>query len=163
MVPRPFADEALGSWFGRIASRYGMNVDELATAGQLNFDFGDCCRDWLLIPPISAADRVRLAFLTGVREELLPRPYTGPLVTHVKTRVAFCEKCLWLNPLDISAPYWKAQWADQIETTCQVHGREFDYVSGTELIGCKNMRRLLAYLSKRARKRRLAQSLPWLR
>ena len=109
MVPRPFANEALGSWFGRIAARYRMNVDELAAAGHLHLDFGDRCREWLLMPPLNTADRVRLAFLSGVRERLLPLPYTGPAVSKVKTRLAFCEKCLWLNPLDVAAPYWKAQ------------------------------------------------------
>lgn len=34
-APRPFADEALGSWIGRVAGRYRMNVTQLDTDYEL--------------------------------------------------------------------------------------------------------------------------------
>src|SRR6218665_303639 len=38
VVPRPFDDEAFGSWFGRIAARYRIRVDELASAAGVSLD-----------------------------------------------------------------------------------------------------------------------------
>lgn len=163
LVPMPFAGEALGGWFGRIAARYRMNVDELARAGGLNFDFSDDCCDWLAIPRLTLADRSRLAFLTGVHEEVLPEPYTGPGTRVTKSRFSFCEKCLWLNPLDVTTPFWKAEWADAVEERCPIHRTEFDYIIGQELSKCKNMRRLLTCIEKRSRKKRRVERFPWLR
>ena len=35
VTPGPFEDGAFGSWFGRLASRYRMSVDELAKLAEL--------------------------------------------------------------------------------------------------------------------------------
>lgn len=163
MVPRPFAGEAFGGWFGRIAARYQMNVDDLALAGDLHFDFGDDCCNWLVIPSLTIADRNRLAFLSGVHEEILPTPYAGRCTPQIERHLPFCPKCLWLNPLDIAAPFWKAEWPGLNEKMCPVHGCEFDQITGQELTKCRNMRRLLTYIEKRCRKRRLAECYPRLR
>ncbi len=154
LVPRPFADEALGSWFGRIASRFHMNVNELAAAGQLTLDFGEQCCEWLLLRPLNSADSARLSFLSGIGEENLPRPYVGPATARRQTQLAFCERCLWLNPLDVTAPYWKAEWAHLREPVCRLHGCRFDFVSGITLSTYSNMRRLLAHISTRSQRRR---------
>ena len=163
LVPRPFAGEALGGWFGRIAARYRMDVDELAQSGGIHFDFGDDCCNWLVIPRLALADRSRLAFLTGVHEEVPPEPYTGPDTRVARRRSSFCEKCLWLNPLDVSTPFWKAEWADAVEESCPIHHSEFDYIGGQLLSKCKNMRRLLKCIENRSQKKRRAQRFPWLR
>ncbi len=37
-APHPFPDEAFGGWLGRVAGRYGITVDELAAAANIQLD-----------------------------------------------------------------------------------------------------------------------------
>ena len=38
VAPRPFDDEAFGSWLGRLASRYRIGVDDLVRAAGIELD-----------------------------------------------------------------------------------------------------------------------------
>jgi hypothetical protein len=144
-----------------------MNVDELALSGDLHFDFGDQCCGWLLIPRLTVRDRARLAFLTSIREELLPELFGAPHAIPTERRFHYCQKCLWINPLDVTAPYWKEEWicADEnsCEKVCSIHRCGFEYISQADLSKCRNMHRLLAQIEKRTRKKRLAERFLWLR
>lgn len=51
VVPLPFADETFGSWFGRLALRHHIDVDELAAQAGVELDFGRDCSRWLATPP----------------------------------------------------------------------------------------------------------------
>ncbi len=60
VVPRPFADEAFGSWFGRLALRYRIGVDELAIQADVELDFGHDCSHWLATPTPTGSSLRRL-------------------------------------------------------------------------------------------------------
>jgi hypothetical protein len=46
LCPRPFADETFGSWFGRVAARYRLDVDQLAAAADIQLDLGPNYERW---------------------------------------------------------------------------------------------------------------------
>ena len=50
-VPRPFVEEPLGGWLGRVAGFYRMGIDELAAEVGLDLGLDPKCRDWLFLPP----------------------------------------------------------------------------------------------------------------
>jgi hypothetical protein len=47
-APRPFPDETFGGWFGRVAGRYGITVDELAGAANIRLDLNPEGSGWLV-------------------------------------------------------------------------------------------------------------------
>ena len=122
-VPKPFGDEALGSWFGRIAGRFEMDVDELAAAGQLDLDLGAEPCGWLTMRAPTPENRARLSFFTGVAERLFPQPGRG-LPDDASDRWYFyCQQCLWMNREDVRAPYWKTHWFRLTQALCPLHKR----------------------------------------
>ncbi len=46
VAPRPFADEPLGTWLGRVAARYRMAVVQLCDAHALDIDFQGSDLGW---------------------------------------------------------------------------------------------------------------------
>lgn len=162
VVPRPFADEAFGSWFGRLALRYRIDVDELATQADVELDFGRDCSHWLATPTPTGSSLRRLGVLTRIdREELR-------LLGGVKERddtFWFCERCFFLNPEDVTAPYWKSGWLMKPERKCSTCGRDCASVSSRVLSRRKNMRSLQHFISKRRQRRaeELARMHPYTR
>jgi hypothetical protein len=51
VAPRPFVDEPLGSWLGRLAARYRLGVCDLANL--YGIDLGERCRPWRLLTELS--------------------------------------------------------------------------------------------------------------
>ena len=72
VVPRPFEDEAFGSWFGRVAGIYRMGVDELASSAgrQLSLRQPDV-GNWLAVCAPRGAALQRLADLCRLSPALL--------------------------------------------------------------------------------------------
>jgi hypothetical protein len=146
-APRPFAGEALGSWLGRLASAYRMDVDAFAAYAGVSIDFDRTRGNWLALPPLSRSDNEGLRALCRFPEGDLPEPYhaDGP------AKLGYCRRCLYLNPLDVTAPYWQARWLlDTDSPWCRTHSQHYEYTSRKVVRDHRNMRRLLRSISRRS-------------
>lgn len=153
VAPRPFEDEAFGSWFGRLALRYRMNVDELAGVAGVTLDFGQDCRRWLPMAPPVGGSLQRLAMLCRVSSEVLANLGAGTQPGTRPSSFGYCHACLFVNPVDVASPYWKASWLQDPANRCPLHDADFDYVRETTLADQRNFHRLLRFISRRRRLR----------
>jgi len=62
---------------------------------------------------------------------------------------------LFLNPVDVRAPYWKRQWLDPAAERCEVHGTTLSDVSVTPLRRACNFNRVLGIIGRLEERRRL--------
>jgi hypothetical protein len=69
VVPRPFADETFGSWFGRLALRYRIDVGELLLQAGVEFDFGHDCSHGLATPTPTGSSLGRRGVLSSMSRE----------------------------------------------------------------------------------------------
>lgn len=147
VAPRPFEDEAFGSWFGRLAAKYGINVLELAQCAGVGIDVGEDASTWLGAAVPGAIAVRRLAHLCRMPaaqlSQLRPKPAEG-----LAKRFYYCYRCLYLNPADVTAPYWKAQWLGESERPCLLHPASTSWVTPGHLKSHPNMRRLLRFISR---------------
>ena len=150
VVPLPFVDEAFGSWLGRLALRYRMGVDELADQAGVSLDLGPACSRWLAAPPPVGPSLRRLSALCRLPSEVLQRMGAGEDAT---ARFLFCEKCFFLNPEDVTAPYWKASWLRSQSTHCAQHEVRYDHLLSSTLSCERNLGSVQRYISKRKRLR----------
>ena len=150
VVPQPFTDEAFGSWFGRLALRYRINVDELADQAGVLLDFGPDCSRWLATPAPVGTSLRRLATLCRLPLEVLQGMGAGG---DQAGRFLFCDKCFFLNPEDVTAPYWKTSWLHGPQTHCSRHEVRYDYLLSSTLTRQRNLRSIQRYISKRKRLR----------
>jgi len=146
-APRPFDAEVLGGWIGRIASRYRMSVQAFAAACELDLQMPDG-REWLLMSKLQHQMVDRLAALTRIstqRINAIPIPlyWEGP-----RTHFCYCARCVFLNPLDVTAPIWRGEWLDQSQPGCSVHGDEFQTLPASRVLACTNLDKLLAVVSR---------------
>lgn len=157
-VPRPFADEAFGGWFGRVAGRYGITVDELAAAADIELNLNPNDSGWLAVrAPVGSAMR-RLAVRCRLApEEIAKLAMTGPVRAG---GLAYCYRCLVLNPQDVFSPYWKARLLDDRTHPCLEHLSWLGWVSLANMRQCRNMPRLLRALE---RKWQSSARCPWYR
>lgn len=149
-APRPFEGEALGSWLGRLAAAYGMNVDPFAASTGLSIDFGRI-DNWLALPALLPSDVERLSALCRLPTADLPAPYEG----EAPAQLIYCHRCLCLNPLDITAPYWQARWLLGMDSAwCSTHDQRYERTTLSSVRNRRNMPRLLRAIScRRARQR----------
>jgi len=147
IAPRPFDDEAFGSWFGRVAAKYGISVLELAQSSGVGVDVGEDASTWLgaAVPGASAVRR--LAHLCRMPAAELRRLGPKPSVAPAK-RFHYCYRCLYLNPADVTAPYWKAGWLSESGGRCSLHASSGSWVTANDLKSHPNMRRLLRFISR---------------
>lgn len=145
LSPRPFDDETFGSWFGRVASRYRMGVDELADAAGVALDVDPTFRGWLTMPPPRGESLQRLAWLARLPPTAISalRCERSP-----PRRLTFCHLCLFLNPVHIEEPYWRADWIGQTDFQCATHSVQLAYVWNSFTARARNLTRLLAHISK---------------
>ena len=151
VAPRPFDDEAFGSWLGRVAARYRIGVDDLVRAAGVEFDIDiDVCR-WLATP----APTERVAERLGQLCRLSPATLMQMLPTGRAERstMAYCYQCLIMNPLDLTAPYWKAAWLSAERGACTAHLQQANWVTPAALRGNRNMQRLLRHVCYRHHRR----------
>ena len=64
-------------------------------------------------------------------------------------RFYYCYKCLYLNPADVTAPYWKARWLSESESPYLLHRDSGNWVAPSHLKDNPNMRRLLRFISRK--------------
>lgn len=148
-APRPFDDEALGGWIGRLAGAYRMTVDELADYAGLSVDMS--IPNWLAIA-LQGEDRRRLAALCRLSDEELPRGHDREKPAHLE----YCYRCLILNPVDVTAPYWRASWLEGFEREwCQSRCPLIQRTSLAVLRGNRNMAALVQLICQRRNSREL--------
>ena len=144
-VPHPFADEAFGSWFGRVAARYRITVSDLARAAAipLEIDAGA----WLIAQPPTQLGLSRLSRLSGLPESSIEAMRTAPAPG--ARRFRYCFKCLFLNPVEVESPYWHAAWLEPDCAACTKHPERWEHLSQADLGASPNMHRLLGLISRR--------------
>ncbi|VVD31069.1 TniQ family protein [Paraburkholderia dioscoreae] len=121
IAPRPFYEEAFGSWLGRVAARYQVSVAmlwEVATSEELPA-LGTA--GWILFPPISQSAVHRFATLARLDDERLRHIQTPSAWLIDRRCMPYCFRCLVLNDADVSAPRWKREWLEPTAKFCRVH------------------------------------------
>ena len=149
MATRPFDDEPLGSWLGRVAARYRMGVWQLCEAYDLDIGTPDSGMGWLLLPPQPARNITALAMLARLDVpdlQSMQTPAPWPLARRL---AAYCPRCLFLNDLDVTAPCWRRSWLDPAATWCAKHARPLGNVTAGQLRHCRNFDGVLQTVSRR--------------
>jgi hypothetical protein len=142
VAPRPFPDEPLGSWLGRVASAYRLTVEQLWSTAGLAEALPRPSAGWLLTAGLCRDDRRRLAALARLDAQVLeaiepPQAWAGG-----RRRLAYCFACLVLNPLDVAAPRWKREWLSPEATSCSVHDRTLAWVTASFLTKAGHFKQL---------------------
>src|SRR5258705_10615216 len=128
IAPRPFYEEAFGSWLGRVAARYQVSVAmlwEVSTSEELPA-LGTA--GWILFPPISRSALHRFATLARLDDERLRHIQTPSAWLADRRCMPYSFRCLVLNDADVSAPRWKREWLDPTAEFCSVHHRPLETV-----------------------------------
>ncbi|WP_175924557.1 TniQ family protein [Burkholderia latens] len=149
VAPRPFDEEAFGSWFGRIASPYQLNVIQAWDINQLGMFPTLTNAGWILFPPVPENALRALAALGRLDIDRLTRIQTPSDWMVDRTSLPYCFRCLVLNPVDVTAPRWKRRWLEPGITVCDEHRTDLEYVPTSILRRTRNMERLLHCVSKR--------------
>lgn len=152
VAPRPFDDEAFGSWLGRLAARYQIKVDQLWQIGDLGAFPELTNAGWLLFLPMDEQVLIRLALLTHVGVPRLAALQTPTAWESDRDRLPYCFDCLVLNPVDIFSPRWKRDWLDPNTTVCHVPSHRLNMLTPCTLRLCGNLTAVLREVGKRQRK-----------
>lgn len=152
VAPRPFSDEALGSWIGRLASRYRITVRQLDSSFGLGLDLTGPL-SWLLPGPVSDVTQSRLGSMTRV-----PIPQIASLALEATDGLlrasSYCRRCVFLNPLEVESPYWKRDWLSPTVVECEVHRLRLSALPAWRVRLCQNMSKLIRTVGKVERERR---------
>lgn len=148
VAPRPFEAEVLGSWIGRLASRYQMSVQEFAEAHQLELDIPKE-GGWLMMQALPKRSVNVLAALTRLHDKQLQHLAIPALHTESKPLFRYCPRCVFLNPLEVAAPIWRCEWLDPTVVACPAHVIAFNTLHYRAAMACKNLDQLLRLVSRR--------------
>ena len=146
-APRPFPDETFGGWFGRVAGRYGITVDELAGAADIRLDLNPEGSGWLVAAAPGGGHLRRLAALCRLTPDdvhVLSTP--SPLRVG---EIIYCYRCLVLNPRDVFSPYWRRAWAGSSSSPCPTHDDWVGRLSPADMAQRRNLPQLLKLLERR--------------
>ena len=145
-VPRPFVEEPLGGWLGRIAGFYRMDIDELSAELGVDLGLPSRCRDWLFLPPQPLESLTRIGYLTHTAPTALRALEVDESWRTSPSRYWFCRSCLFVNPLDVSSPRWIKDWLNPDNETCAVHG-DLENLESGDLSRHRNFNALLKLVS----------------
>jgi hypothetical protein len=138
----------MGSWLGRLAARYQMEVMQFGHINDLALPTPDPSVGWLLMPPLQQASIGRLSHLARVASERIERMQTPPHWITARTALRYCSTCLFLNPRDVTAPRWIRNWLDpEASSECPFHSKPLTSVSTFALRGCKHFGAVLKLIS----------------
>lgn len=152
VAPRPFSDEALGSWIGRLASRYRITVRQLDSEFGLGLDLTGPL-SWLLPGSLSDVARSRLASITRV--PIVQISSLSLKASDETPRTAsYCCKCVFLNPLEVESPYWRRDWLSPSAIDCVIHPLRLSVMPAWRVRLCQNMSKLIPTVGKLERERR---------
>lgn len=158
-APRPFHDEALGSWLGRVAARYRMDVAQLVDDYDLQIPLKTSAVGWLLLPPLHNDVLQRLAGLARMKIDLLKQIQTPANWVRECHVVPYCKKCVFLNPEDVFSPMWKRHWLDPQCVHCSVHHEPLESLPASKVRQCSNFDNVMKMISRKEERRRLLQQL----
>lgn len=138
----------MGSWLGRVAARYRMSVRQLCDEYGLRLDIDTARAGWLVLPPVPESIVGQLARLARLeecrlREIQTPAAWASPRRTH-----AYCARCLFVNPVDVTAPRWKREWIDPHAAVCEVHGTPLASIASSALRKCRNFDQTLKVVGR---------------
>lgn len=145
VVPQPFDGEAFGSWFGRIAGRYRLSVDELASAAGMGSE--EAGGPWLARQAPQGEALLRLAALCRLPADVIGS--MGPSKPISARRLWYCYPCLDLNVHDVFSPYWRAAWLIQDGAPCAAHQGDDWWIFADSLKNCRNMQKLVRSIRRR--------------
>nr|WP_157991387.1 TniQ family protein [Caldimonas tepidiphila] len=148
MAPRPFPEEPLGGWLGRVAARYRMSIEQLALQGGLDAVILASDVGWLLMPPQRMDVLVRLAALARLDVRQLEPLQTPSEWVFDRSGLLYCPRCLFLNPIDVSVPRWLRQWLDPWAACCKEHKAALHYVGRPALQRCHNFDDVLRVIGR---------------
>ncbi|MFM0084425.1 TniQ family protein [Paraburkholderia sediminicola] len=154
VAPRPFDEEAFGSWFGRIASRYQLSVIQAWEINQLGTFPPLTNAGWILFTPVPESTLKILATLARLDVDRLTRIQTPSDWMVDRPNLPYCFRCLVLNPVDVTAPRWKRRWLDPNIKVCEEHGTDLECIPASIPRRARNMNRLLSLVSEYRRRLR---------
>ena len=157
VAPRPFDEEAFGSWLGRIASRYQLSVTQAWEINQLGAFPALTNAGWILFTPLPESTLEVIAMLARLDTERLARIQTPSEWMKDRTKLPYCFKCLVLNPADVAAPRWKRRWFDPDIKGCEEHGTDLELIPASIPRRARNIDHLLSLVSKYRRRHSEAQ------
>jgi hypothetical protein len=145
-APRPFADEALGSWIGRLAARYRIGVLQLDADYELQLGLTGPLA-WLVPAAMSSGTLERLCWLTRFPPHAISALEATESAVNVRS-VLYCRRCVFLNPLEVESPYWKRDWLLTNVPFCTVHKERLIALPAGRVRACANMLELIRAVSK---------------
>jgi hypothetical protein len=102
----------------------------------------------LVQPPIADTTLSRLARLARL-EERRPREIQTPAAWATARRThVYCARCLFVNPVDVTAPRWKREWLDPHAALCKVHGTPLASIASSALRSCQNFDQTLKVVGR---------------
>jgi hypothetical protein len=139
VAPRPFPSEALGSWLGRVAALYRMSIHQLVEQYRIEIDFGSSNLGWLLLPHQPRQRLDHLAKLARLGQDALEVLQTPPGWSLSRSSAPYCHRCLCLNPLDVTSPFWPLHWLAPVVEPCGVHPEPLRHIQPSSMRTSKNL------------------------
>jgi hypothetical protein len=90
----------------------------------------------------------QLARLARLEERKLREIQTPAAWAAPRRRHAYCARCLFVNPVDVTAPRWKRVWLNLEVTCCDVHGKPLASIESSRLRRCKNFDQTLRVVGR---------------
>ncbi|MEI6003433.1 TniQ family protein [Paraburkholderia bengalensis] len=147
-APRPFDDEAFGSWFGRVASRYQVTVEMAWEINGLGPLPALTSVGWILFAPLDESALDKLAALARIDAATIASIQTPDSWMVARRRLPFCFRCLVINPVDVSTPYWKRAWLNPSIIECCEHGAQLETAPSSVLRRAGNMQQLISSVGR---------------
>ena len=120
VVPRPFDDEVLGGWVGRLAARYNIGVAQLFSDFYLPIPLQTNPIGWLSMPQLPDDVLDKVAWLGRIDIRYLQQIQSSSDAMS-EYGCVYCTKCLFLNPVDVLSPYCRLQWFRPSFHHCPLH------------------------------------------
>ena len=98
---------------------------------------------WLLLPAQSVETIENLADLARLEPAALRVIEIPEAWAHRREHYLYCSRCVFLNPEDVGAPYWKRCWLDPALAQCEVHATPLRAIPRARVRECLNLAQLL--------------------
>ncbi|WP_337588046.1 TniQ family protein [Paraburkholderia mimosarum] len=148
VAPRPFFEEAFGSWLGRVAARYQISVRMLWESSIPNALPTLGTAGWILFPTLAEPTLERLSTLARLKDGCLKSIQTPVGWMTNRQRLPYCFRCLVLNDADVSAPRWKREWLEPTADYCQAHHTLLETIPASALRNAANFATALRAINR---------------
>lgn len=152
LAPRPFLDEALGSWIGRLAGLYRISVHQLDATYRLRLHLTGPLT-WLCPVPVSQESADRLGALTHLPATAAVHLVELDCAVLGAHAAYYCRRCVFVNPVEVESPYWKRDWLAPRAAPCPIHDLPLTRLPAGEVRGAANMPSLIRAVSRFERRR----------